>query len=77
MGFDLKSCPFCGAFNAIIHTESLGTWIECLNCGAQGPFVYGDTNATKAWNTRAVETYDARAAELYSAMVAEKEADCD
>lgn len=77
MGIDLKQCPFCGAFNTIIHTEHSGTWIECLYCGAQGPFTYGDTNAAKAWNTRAVEALDTRAIELYSVMAAEKEADCD
>lgn len=44
-------------------------WIECLNCGAQGPFTYGDTNAVKAWNTRA--------AELCGVMADEKEVDYD
>ncbi len=73
----LKQCPFCGAFNTIIHTEHSGTWVECLYCGAQGPFTYRDTNAIKAWNTRAVEVWDARAAELCGVMAAEKEADCD
>lgn len=69
MELDLKQCPFCGTFNTIIHTEHLGTWIECLNCGAQGPFTHGDTNAIKAWNTRA--------AELCGVMEAEKGDDRD
>lgn len=69
MELDLKQCPFCGTFNTIIHTEYLGTWIRCLNCGAQGPFTDGDMNAVKAWNKRA--------AELCNVMAAEKEADCD
>lgn len=77
MELDLKQCPFCGTFNVIIHTERLGAWIECLNCGAQGPFTYGDMNAVKAWNTRGVEAWDAMAAELCCVMAAEKEADCD
>lgn len=77
MGIDLKQCPFCGAFNTIIHTEHSGTWIECLYCGAQGPFTYGDTNAAKAWNTRAAETWDTRAAELCGMMAVEKETDRD
>lgn len=77
MELDLKPCPFCGAFNTIIHMEHSGTWIECLHCGAQGPFTYGDMNAVKAWNTRAAEDWDARAAELCCMMTAEKEADCD
>ena len=69
MELDLKRCPFCGTFKTIIHTEHLWTWIECLNCGAQGPFTYGDTNAITAWNTRA--------AELYGVMTAEKGDDRD
>ena len=77
MEIDLKQCPFCGAFNTIVHTEHSGTWIECLYCGARGPFAYGETNTIKAWNTRAVEACDARAAELCGMMSAEKEADCD
>lgn len=69
MELDLKQCPFCGTFNTIIHTEYFGTWIECLNCGAQGPFTDGDTNAVKAWNTRA--------AELCGVIADEKEVDYD
>lgn len=69
MELDLKQCPFCGTFDALIHTERSGTWVACRYCGAQGPFAYGETNAVKAWNTRA--------AELCGVMADEKEVDYD
>lgn len=55
MRIDLKPCPFCGAFDALIQTERSGEWVECRYCGARGPFAYGETNAAKAWNSRADE----------------------
>ena len=55
MRIDLRQCPFCGAFNALIHTERSETLVECRYCGARGPLAYGETNAAKAWNSRAAE----------------------
>lgn len=72
MELDLKQCPFCGAFNTIIHMEHSGTWIECLHCGAQGPFTYGDMNAVKAWNTRAAELCGVMAAEKGETMTTDE-----
>lgn len=73
MELDLKQCPFCGAFNTIIHMEHSGTWIECLHCGAQGPFTYGDMNAVKAWNTRVAELCGVMAAEKGETMITDKQ----
>ncbi len=45
---NLKPCPFCSSYN--LEKEATGAleikgstfqscWIECLNCGAEGPIV--------------------------------------
>ena len=72
MMVDLRQCPFCGAFDALIKTERSAMWIECRYCGARGPLVYSETSAAKAWNSRAVEAWDARAAELHSLHIKEE-----
>lgn len=55
---DIKPCPFCRSEDvATSNTVEEGTegygYVECHNCGAQGPFVLGELDAIIKWNERA------------------------
>lgn len=63
-------CPFCGAdddflsigMRPTLRYNVLCTWIECMNCGAQGPVNYADPENSEncaefTWNER-VEVSD-------------------
>ena len=54
---ELKPCPFCVSKNIVDHGEK-NTWINCINCGAEGPLRGDDlwetkADAIEAWNRRA------------------------
>lgn len=71
----LKNCPFCNSKEALecadekeqefgnTNTLYQKRWIECLECGARGPYVYWDNInncdefAAEEWNKRALEGY--------------------
>lgn len=51
-------CPFCKSEDIAVNV-SIGDgdaeeyrYIECHACGAQGPFVQGESEAIKRWNER-------------------------
>ena len=60
---ELKPCPFCGSDHVLAHNmyEPGQWWVDCLQCGAQGPSaVYTseplsrpEVDRREAWNTRA------------------------
>lgn len=47
----LKPCPFCGS----VDLTNNGHFVECDDCGAQGPCTYPIPNEgiIEAWNRRA------------------------
>lgn len=51
---ELLPCPFCGCHD--VYETSNGTlsmYVECTDCGAQGPSSETPAKAIKAWNRRA------------------------
>lgn len=53
----LKPCPFpvCGSTNVKVGRicdQDPDCWVECQDCGAEGPFAYSDKEAIRKWNTR-------------------------
>lgn len=58
----LKPCPFCGSKNIADHGK-YNTWINCIDCGAEGPIRGVELWKTKedaieAWNRRASDDSD-------------------
>lgn len=52
-------CPFCHSEDVSVSAllddgdaESY-RYVECHNCGAQGPYVQGEFQAIQKWNARA------------------------
>ncbi len=54
----LKPCPFCGSDGLNLklcgHRPD-GFWIQCEECGTEGPYCNYIKDAKKYWNRRAVE----------------------
>lgn len=55
--YRLRSCPFCGNFNLIIHQEPFyyskrQEWVECEDCHACGPKCKMD------WSHQAIEKWN-------------------
>jgi Lar family restriction alleviation protein len=54
----MKRCPFCGSEDTIYAPPLNPRFIKCINCDAQGPYVYTLNKALqhktieKAWNQR-------------------------
>jgi Lar family restriction alleviation protein len=50
----LKPCPFCGADSCREVKDRPGGeyHVECVNCGARGPWVVGRGRAPQEWNNR-------------------------
>lgn len=50
-----ERCPFCGkCYTSAFHYGHLPRpWvIECLNCGARGPYENTEKDALNSWNVR-------------------------
>ena len=52
---ELKPCPFCGG-EAELSAPS--GYVECVECGIQGPWGHNAEEAIAAWNTRTPDTGD-------------------
>ena len=51
-GIELQPCPFCGG-NLPMTRKVLGeAWVECHECGADGPMKDSEEEAEEAWNQR-------------------------
>ena len=48
----LNTCPFCGSTKAELMFNH-AYFVECMECGAQGPWKNYASEAQKLWNTRA------------------------
>lgn len=48
----LAACPFCNSPNVGLN-EQAGTFVECDDCGCEGPFTWAGPDAAAAlWNRR-------------------------
>lgn len=49
----LSPCPFCGVDSYLrIRAGSIGTWVSCGKCKADGPLAQTEMDARRAWNDR-------------------------
>lgn len=52
----LKPCPFCGSDEPYkTRLDDFTYVIQCLACGATGPYELNTDEAVEAWNRRAGE----------------------
>lgn len=52
----LKPCPFCNSNDAFLSRADNFTFvIQCLDCGATGPYTTNKEDAITEWNRRAGE----------------------
>jgi Lar family restriction alleviation protein len=60
----MKQCPFCGSDNLKQPERNiLVLWVECLNCGAQGPIYnvhYGANQQFEISEALAIDLWDER-----------------
>lgn len=50
----LKPCPFCGSDETYkTRLDDFTYVIQCLECGASGPYKLNTDEAEEAWNRRA------------------------
>ena len=52
----LKPCPFCGSENVRDNYDSGYFWVECVDCGCDGPRSFENYEwAIEKWNRRVGE----------------------
>ncbi len=77
---ELKPCPFCGwSGNAVSGTDDIQVaYVECADCGAEGPTEITKERAIESWNHRhdRVQAEVAALKELLRKYGGHKE-DCD
>ena len=53
---ELKLCPFCGSKNVRVNYNSGHIWVECVDCGCNGPRSFENREwAIEKWNRRVKE----------------------
>ena len=70
---DLPNCPFCGNTENLevdfTPSETTMHFVMCRECGAEGPYDFGESGAIEAWKQRPIEAaLTARIAELEEAQ---------
>ncbi|MBO1325278.1 Lar family restriction alleviation protein [Acetobacter sp. TBRC 12305] len=53
MSEELKSYPFCGSNDVVLHEHA--DWVTCRQCWGEGPYAETKEQGITAWNTRAGE----------------------
>jgi len=49
---ELRACPFCGFSMTEVVQMGVRRYVQCGDCGAQGPWTKDETSAIAMWNKR-------------------------
>ena len=48
---ELKKCIFCGSNEVFLNDHVTTFWVECNNCGTEGPWSFEEQEAVDMWNS--------------------------